>query len=124
VISVDRNEANTALVCELFAEQVKAHNRSGTHLNKMGYKNVVDKFKEKTGLSYTKMQFKNKWDKMRIEYTNWKRLSKETGLGWDTGFETISRTTIMGIFYMLLFRNFFSYMHSCYLFVTKLDCKG
>ncbi|XP_008671287.2 uncharacterized protein [Zea mays] len=78
--SVDWNEDNTALVCELFAEQVKAHNRSGTHLNKTGYKNVMDKFKEKTGLSYTKMQFKNKWDKMRIEYTNWKRLSKETGI--------------------------------------------
>lgn len=71
--SADWNEDNTALVCELFAEQVKAHNRSGTHLNKTGYKNVMDKFKEKTGLSYTKMQFKNKWDKMRIEYTNWKK---------------------------------------------------
>jgi hypothetical protein len=34
------------------------------------------------------MQFKNKWDKMRIEYTNWKRLSKETGLGWDTAKKT------------------------------------
>jgi hypothetical protein len=32
--SVDWNEDNTTLVCELFAEQVKAHNRSGTHLNK------------------------------------------------------------------------------------------
>jgi hypothetical protein len=64
--SADWNEDNTALVCELFAEQVKAHNRSGTHLNKTGYKNVMDKFKEKIGLSYTKMQFKNKWDKMRI----------------------------------------------------------
>jgi hypothetical protein len=29
------------------------------------------------------MQFKNKWDKMRREYANWKRLVKETGLGWD-----------------------------------------
>ena len=90
--SADWNEDNTALVCELFAEQVKAHNRSGTHLNKTGYKNVMDKFKEKTGLSYTKMQFKNKWDKMRIEYTNWKRLSKETDLGWDTAKKTWSAT--------------------------------
>ncbi|XP_008660387.1 L10-interacting MYB domain-containing protein-like [Zea mays] len=90
--SADWNEDNTALVCELFAEQVKAHNRSGTHLNKTGYKNVMDKFKEKTGLSYTKMQFKNKWDKMRIEYTNWKRLLKETGLGWDTTKKTWSAT--------------------------------
>jgi len=57
--SADWNEENTAIVCELFAEQVKAHNRSGTHLNKSGYINVMDKFEERTGLSYTKMQFKN-----------------------------------------------------------------
>jgi hypothetical protein len=74
--SADQNEENTALVYELFAEQAKAHNRYGTHLNKIGYKNVMDKFKENTRLSYTKMQFKNKWDNMRIEYTNWKRLSR------------------------------------------------
>ncbi|XP_025820011.1 uncharacterized protein LOC112896297 [Panicum hallii] len=79
----DWNDENTRLVCELFAEQVTAHNRSGTHLNKSGYKNVMEKFKDKTGLDYSRRQFKNKWDKMRREYANWKRLVKETGLGWD-----------------------------------------
>ncbi|PUZ70658.1 hypothetical protein GQ55_2G251300 [Panicum hallii var. hallii] len=81
--NADWNEENTKLLCELFAEQVTAHNRSGTHLNKSGYKNVMEKFKDKTELNYSKMQFKNKWDKMRREYANWKRLVKETGLGWD-----------------------------------------
>ncbi|XP_025806066.1 L10-interacting MYB domain-containing protein-like isoform X2 [Panicum hallii] len=43
----------------------------------------MEKFKDKTGLDYSRRQFKNKWDKMRREYANWKRLVKETGLGWD-----------------------------------------
>ncbi|PAN13311.1 hypothetical protein PAHAL_2G327700 [Panicum hallii] len=81
--NADWNEENTRLLCELFAEQVRAHNRSGTHLNRTGYKNVMEKFKEMTELDYSKLQFKNKWDKMRKEYGNWKRLSRETGLGWD-----------------------------------------
>ena len=52
-------------------------------MNKIGYSHVIAKFKEKTGLDYGKLQFKNKWDKLRQDYTNWKKLSKETGLGWD-----------------------------------------
>jgi hypothetical protein len=70
--NVDWNEENTRLLCELFAKQVRAHNHSGTHLNRTRYKNVMEKFKERTGLDYSKMQFKNKWDKMRREYANWK----------------------------------------------------
>ncbi|PVH37140.1 hypothetical protein PAHAL_6G254600 [Panicum hallii] len=89
--NADWNEENTRLLCELFAEQVRAHNRSGTHLNRTGYKNVMEKFKEKTELDYSKLQFKNKWDKMRKEYGNWKRLSRETGLGWDPVYKGIAK---------------------------------
>jgi hypothetical protein len=52
--SADWNEENTRILCELFAEQVKAHNCSGTHLNRTGYMNVMEKFKERTGLAYRK----------------------------------------------------------------------
>jgi hypothetical protein len=68
---------------ELFAEQVKCGNRSNTHLNNVGFKNVIEKFKEKTGIQYTRMQFKNKWSKLKAEYNCWKTLLKEIGLGWD-----------------------------------------
>ena len=77
------SEENTRIVCELLVEQVKCGNRSSTHLNNAGYKNVIDKFKEKTGLSYTRTQFKNKWSKLRGEYNVWKILGKQTGKGWD-----------------------------------------
>jgi hypothetical protein len=44
---------------------VKCGNRSNTHLNNVGFKNVIEKFKEKTGMQYTRMQFKNKWSKLK-----------------------------------------------------------
>jgi hypothetical protein len=81
--NADWNDESTKILCELFAEQVKTHNHSGIHLNKTGYTNVIEKFKDRTELSYSKMQFKNKWDKMRIKYANWKRLAKKIGIGWD-----------------------------------------
>jgi hypothetical protein len=58
--SADWNEENTKILCELFVEQVKAHNRSDTHLNRTGYMNVMEKYKERTRLAYKKIQFKNK----------------------------------------------------------------
>jgi hypothetical protein len=81
--NVDWNDENTKVLCELFAEQMKAYNRSDTQLNRTGYTNVIEKFKDRTGLSYSKMQFKNKWDNMRAEYANWKRIAKATRIGWD-----------------------------------------
>jgi hypothetical protein len=35
---------------ELFAEQVKCGNRSNTHLNNVGLKNVIENFMERTGM--------------------------------------------------------------------------
>jgi hypothetical protein len=49
--NADWNDENTKIPCELFAEQVKAHNRSGTHLNRTSYTNVIEKFKDRTGYS-------------------------------------------------------------------------
>jgi hypothetical protein len=61
------NEEHVRIVCELLPKQMKCENRSNTHLNNVGFKNIIEKFKEKTGIQYTRMQFKN----------------KEIGLGWD-----------------------------------------
>jgi hypothetical protein len=36
-----------------------------------------------TGISYTRKQFKSKWEKLKIDYGIWKKLTKQTGLGWD-----------------------------------------
>ena len=47
-------DENTKIVCEIFAEEVEIGNRSNTHLNKAGYKNIIQKFKERTGIVYTR----------------------------------------------------------------------
>jgi hypothetical protein len=70
-------------VCELFADEVQKGNRDSTHLNETGYSNMITRFKDRTGLLYTRKQFKNKWDKMKNDYGIWKRLTKETCLGWS-----------------------------------------
>jgi hypothetical protein len=54
------NEEHVRIVCELFAEQVKCGNRSNNYLNNVDFKNIIENFKEKTDMQYTRMQFKNK----------------------------------------------------------------
>nr|TKW33695.1 hypothetical protein SEVIR_2G256600v2 [Setaria viridis] len=77
-------DENNRIVCEIFADEVLKGNRSSTHLSKTGYKNVIARFKERTGIDYTRKQFKNKWDKSKQDYAIWKQLkNKETGIGWD-----------------------------------------
>jgi hypothetical protein len=83
-------DENTRIVCEIFAEQVLIGNRSSTHLNKAGFTNVIEKFKERTNILYTKKQFKNKWEKLKVEYGIWKQLvDKQTGIGWDESGQNI-----------------------------------
>ena len=88
--SAEWSDEKTRTVCEIFAEQVKIGNRSSTHLNKVGYDNVIAKFQERTGILLQKQQFKNKWDKLKREYGAWKLLVKQTGLGWDDAKGTVT----------------------------------
>ncbi|KAL6906211.1 hypothetical protein ACP4OV_003812 [Aristida adscensionis] len=85
------NDERTKIICELFAEQVRAGNRPNTHLNNIGYREVAIKFQERTQLLYTKLQLKNKWDKLKSDYITWKKLLKTTaGLPWDSARGTIA----------------------------------
>jgi hypothetical protein len=79
------SERKSRIVCDIFAEEVLNGNRSSTHLNKAGYKNVIQKFKNLTGIEYNKKQFKNKWERLKNDYGIWKQLKSQTGLGWDGG---------------------------------------
>jgi hypothetical protein len=93
VDSVDWCDENLSIVCEIFADEVDKENRANTHLSKTGYKNVIQRFKDRTRLLYTRMQFKNKWDKLKQDYGIWKQLvSNETGIGWDESGKNIVMT--------------------------------
>jgi hypothetical protein len=80
----DWSDENIRIVCENFADEVQKGNRANTHLNKTRYKNVIKRFKESTGCDYTRLQFKNKWDRLKGDYAIWKKLSNhQTDIGWD-----------------------------------------
>lgn len=65
--TADWNEEHTRIVCKLFAKQVMCGNRANTHLNNVGYENVIKDFHAETGLKYGRGQFKNKWAKLKAE---------------------------------------------------------
>nr|TKW09620.1 hypothetical protein SEVIR_6G115200v2 [Setaria viridis] len=82
--SIEWTDANTTIICSLFAKQVKKGNRSNTHLNSVGYDEVSNEFFNLTAIRLTKRQMKNKWDKLKTDLTTWKKLMrKQTGAGWD-----------------------------------------
>jgi hypothetical protein len=77
------NPYYTRVFCDICMEEVNDNNREGGCLSRKGYKNLGDKFAEKTGDRRTQKQFKNKWDAMKKDYTGWMELQNATGLGWD-----------------------------------------
>ena len=88
---IDWNSENTRVLCMLFAEQVGKGNRPNTHLNALGYTEVEKGFKEKTRIVVTKVQIKNKWDKLKEDFKAWKKLMlRQTGTGWDPIKKTIA----------------------------------
>ncbi|XP_066344631.1 uncharacterized protein [Miscanthus floridulus] len=88
---IDWNSENTRVLCMLFAEQVEKGNRPNTHLNALGYAEVEKGFKERTGIVATKVQIKNKWDKLKEDFKAWKKLMlRQTGTGWDPIKKTIA----------------------------------
>jgi len=88
---IDWNSENTRVLCMLFAEQVGKGNRPNTHLNALGYTEVEKGFKEKTRIVVTKVQIKNKWDKLKEDFKAWKKqMLRQTGTGWDPIKKTIA----------------------------------
>nr|ABA96955.1 hypothetical protein LOC_Os12g15250 [Oryza sativa Japonica Group] len=56
-------DEHTTIVCQLFAQQVVKGNRPNTHLNSVGYDEVIQLFRQITGIELSKRQLRNKWDK-------------------------------------------------------------
>ena len=80
----------TTIFCKLCVVEKLNGNRPTKFLSSTGYKNLACGFYEKTKRHYNKMQFKNKWDSLRKEYTNWLIFkNKATGLGWNDEANTV-----------------------------------
>ena len=84
-------DSNCTIACELMAEQVRKGNHPNTHLNCVGYTEVSDRFLQLTGIKLSKTQIKNKWDKLKNDFTAWQKLKRrQTGTGWNYARGTIS----------------------------------
>jgi hypothetical protein len=66
--AMDWTDSTLTLICELMAKQVKKGNRPNTHLNTLGYTEVSNRFFQMTGIELTKLQIKNKWDKLNVDW--------------------------------------------------------
>jgi hypothetical protein len=59
-------------------------NIPNTHLNNVGYDEVIKGFFQCTGIMLKRSQLKNKWDKLKNDVSVWRKLMrKQTGTGWS-----------------------------------------
>ena len=87
----------------------------GSHLDSQGYVLLETKFKEKTGLTHTRAQLKNKFEKLRKDWQVWGVLSVQTGKGWnslrqtwdgadDEWWQNMKMVSTCSHYYLLLFQ--------------------
>ena len=50
-------------------------------MNSVGYEEVTEIFNKMIGIHVTKLQWKNKWDKLKPDLVEWQKVLKQTGLG-------------------------------------------
>lgn len=67
----------------LALERIKIGNRPRKGFKVKGWKNIINRFKEKTGITYDKAQFKNSYDKLRGSWQAWRGLTSNIGKGYD-----------------------------------------
>ncbi|XP_028122376.1 uncharacterized protein LOC114319555 [Camellia sinensis] len=81
------NSDNTKLFLQLIIAKMEGGNRQPCGLSMAGYKNVANKFLQKTGLLHSAKQMKNKFDNLKKDWVAWKKLENAshglTGLGYD-----------------------------------------
>ncbi|KAL5709457.1 hypothetical protein ACHQM5_020141 [Ranunculus cassubicifolius] len=74
----------------LCLEQVTKGNRPGSHINKEGYKLLVEEFYKRSGQAYDKAQLKNHWDSTKEQWKYFNDLRNLGGSGWDDELKTFT----------------------------------
>ncbi|XP_077238189.1 spindle/kinetochore-associated protein isoform X1 [Tasmannia lanceolata] len=74
---------DTNIYIDLMVEEVKKGTRRTTTFSKKGWKDIQAGFYQKTGHEYTLLQFRNKFQKLRKEYREFKKLIEVTGFDWN-----------------------------------------
>ncbi|XP_010042430.2 uncharacterized protein LOC104431504 [Eucalyptus grandis] len=73
----------TSLYVSLLVEEVKKGNRTSSAFNKAGWNNIRTEFNKRARLQYTQVQLKNKVNKLKKQYSSFKKLISQSGFGWD-----------------------------------------
>ncbi|CAL5415814.1 unnamed protein product [Camellia sinensis] len=80
------NSDNTKMFLQLVIAEMDVGNRQPCGLSMTGYKNVANKFLDKTELLHLAKQMKNKFDNLKKDWVAWKKLENAaqglTGLGY------------------------------------------
>ncbi|XP_042494953.1 uncharacterized protein LOC122074160 [Macadamia integrifolia] len=82
------SQANVGTLIVLMVEEVKKGNKTTSTFNKAGWNNIANNFKEKTRVNCAIVQLKNKVNKLRQDYSQFKKLLETTDFGWDTASRT------------------------------------
>ncbi|MFQ6621793.1 hypothetical protein Gotur_002997 [Gossypium turneri] len=55
------------IFCDLCIKEILKGNRPGTHFTKEGWLKIMTNFENETYKTYSKRQFKNRWDALKQE---------------------------------------------------------
>ncbi|MBA0734024.1 hypothetical protein Gogos_017977 [Gossypium gossypioides] len=58
----------TEIFCDLCIKEILKGNRLGTHFTKEGWLKIMTNFENETDKTYSKRQFKNRWDALKKEW--------------------------------------------------------
>ena len=61
--------------------------KPGSHLNAVGYEKLEKRLYVLRGVQRTRLQLKNKFERLRTDRQIWKILSLQTGIGWNTNID-------------------------------------
>ncbi|KAI9107713.1 hypothetical protein K1719_021376 [Acacia pycnantha] len=81
-------DKNTIIFVNLMVEEVKIGNRTTSTFSKKAWQRMKEEFYKQTGLLYTLPQLRNKMNKLRTEYSSFKKLLSITGFGWNPVLKT------------------------------------
>ncbi|KAH1047752.1 hypothetical protein J1N35_038536 [Gossypium stocksii] len=74
----------TEIFCDICIKEILKGNRPDTHSTKDGWLKIMTNFEKETGKAFSQRQLKNRWDALKKEWKDWKKLKGEdTGLGWN-----------------------------------------
>ncbi|KAI9127068.1 hypothetical protein K1719_001627 [Acacia pycnantha] len=82
------SDKNTIIFVTLMVEEVTKGNRTTSTFNKKAWQRMKEDFYKQTGLLYTLPQLRNKMNKLRTEYSSFKKLLSITGFGWNPVLKT------------------------------------